>query len=141
MARQPGRTVYTIGHSSYPQGRFLDMLGRWLENERRAGVEFDGAVIVDIRSRPGSRRFPQYDSERMSRWIKEKTGGRVQYKHEPRLGGLRDRAAFTRFPIHTIEVSGASRSGRLPTMRNATLIGRLRWLPWWSWRPRRSSWR
>ena len=46
--------VYTIGHSSHPFERFLELL-------RRHGIE----AVADVRSTPASRRHPQYNRERL----------------------------------------------------------------------------
>ena len=47
--------VLTIGHSTHPYERFLDLL-------RRAGV----TAIADVRSSPYSRQFTQYNKETLS---------------------------------------------------------------------------
>lgn len=55
----PGKTalstlVYTIGHSNHPIGRFLNLL-------HGADIE----VVLDVRSIPQSRRFPQFGRRRL----------------------------------------------------------------------------
>jgi uncharacterized protein (DUF488 family) len=47
--------VKTIGHSNHPIERFIDLL-------KAGGVE----LLVDVRSRPYSRRFPQFGKERLT---------------------------------------------------------------------------
>jgi uncharacterized protein (DUF488 family) len=47
-------TFYTIGHSNHPIGRFLDLL-------RDAGIK----AVLDVRSVPHSRRFPQFGRDRL----------------------------------------------------------------------------
>lgn len=47
--------IKTIGHSNHPIGRFVDLL-------KAGGVE----VVVDVRSTPYSRRFPQFGRERLA---------------------------------------------------------------------------
>jgi uncharacterized protein (DUF488 family) len=47
-------TIYTIGHSNHPIDRFLDLL-------RGAGIE----AVLDVRSIPQSRRFPQFGRPRL----------------------------------------------------------------------------
>lgn len=49
-----GDTIYTIGHSTHSTGEFLAML-----------KSFDIALLVDIRRFPGSRKFPQFDQDRL----------------------------------------------------------------------------
>lgn len=47
-------TIKTIGHSNHPIERFVDLL-------KAGGVE----AVVDVRSMPYSRRFPQFGRERL----------------------------------------------------------------------------
>ncbi len=47
--------IKTIGHSNYPIERFVDLL-------KAGGVQ----VLVDVRSTPYSRRFPQFGRERLA---------------------------------------------------------------------------
>ena len=68
-------TVWTVGHST------------------RSGEEFgqilhvhEIQVLVDVRSFPGSRRYPQFNREALSESL-AKLG--IEYKHAPRLGGRR----------------------------------------------------
>jgi uncharacterized protein (DUF488 family) len=46
------REIYTVGHSTHPAERFVDLV-------RRHGVE----VVCDVRRYPGSRRNPQFNTE------------------------------------------------------------------------------
>jgi uncharacterized protein (DUF488 family) len=74
------KPIKTIGHSNHPIERFIDLL-------KAGGVE----RLVDVRSMPWSRRFPQFGRERLSRtlaeagiayaWEGEALGGK------PRMGG------------------------------------------------------
>ena len=48
--------IKTIGHSNHPIERFVDLL-------KKAGVE----LLVDVRSMPYSRRFPQFGRERLAK--------------------------------------------------------------------------
>jgi uncharacterized protein (DUF488 family) len=48
--------IKTIGHSNHPIEHFVDLL-------KRGGVE----LLVDVRSVPYSRRFPQFSRERLAR--------------------------------------------------------------------------
>lgn len=71
----PYRTVYTIGHSTHDIEFFIAML-------RPLGIE----VLADIRSFPGSRKFPQYNKQALAASLKE---AGIQYMHFPDLGGKR----------------------------------------------------
>lgn len=68
-------TIYTIGHSTRSLAEFLDML-----------YSFDIKILADIRSLPGSRKFPQFDKENLKISLEE-TG--IQYIHLSDLGGRR----------------------------------------------------
>jgi uncharacterized protein (DUF488 family) len=64
----------TIGHSNHPIERFVDLL-------KAGGV----ALLVDVRSMPYSRRFPQFGKERLARSLAE---AGIGYTHEgAALGG------------------------------------------------------
>ena len=66
--------VRTIGHSNHPIERFVDLL-------RAGGVE----VLVDVRSTPWSRRFPQFGKEGLAKTLAE---AGIAYVHEgAALGG------------------------------------------------------
>ena len=52
--------IKTIGHSNHPIERFVDLL-------ERGGV----SLLVDVRSTPYSRRFPQFGRERLKRSLAE----------------------------------------------------------------------
>lgn len=73
---KPNRTpiIRTIGHSNHPIDRFVDLL-------RAAGVE----RVVDVRSTPWSRRFPQFGKEPLAKSLSE---AGIAYGHEgAALGG------------------------------------------------------
>jgi uncharacterized protein (DUF488 family) len=83
-------TIFTIGHSNHPIERFVALL-------RDAGVR----LLADVRSTPYSRRFPQFNRERL--WDSLKAAG-IDYRHvgdalggKPR-GGARDYVAMARAP-------------------------------------------
>lgn len=65
--------IKTIGHSNHAIERFIDLL-------KAGGVE----AVVDVRSMPYSRRFPQFGRERLAQSLS--TAG-ILYRHEPALGG------------------------------------------------------
>jgi len=75
MNEQGTYTIYTIGHSTHSLAKFLDML-----------QSFGIKILADIRSLPGSRKFPQFDKENLKISLEE-TG--IQYIHLADLGGRR----------------------------------------------------
>ncbi|CAN5322676.1 DUF488 domain-containing protein [soil metagenome] len=68
-------TIYTIGHSTHSIAEFLNML-----------LSFEIKILVDIRSLPGSRKFPQFNKEDLKNSLEE-IG--IQYIHLAELGGRR----------------------------------------------------
>lgn len=68
-------TIYTIGHSTHSLDEFLEML-----------KSFQIETIADIRSLPGSRRFPQFNKEELE--ISLLKNG-IEYLHFVDLGGRR----------------------------------------------------
>ena len=73
MDNQP--KLWTIGHSTQPIDEFIDAL-------KSFGIE----TVVDVRSFPGSRRYPQYNKEKLRGAL---AGEGIQYLHFPKLGGRR----------------------------------------------------
>lgn len=69
------KTIWTIGHSTRPFEEFVEMLH-----------SFDIARVVDVRSYPGSRKFPQYNKETLIDTLPENN---IQYTHLRELGGRR----------------------------------------------------
>jgi uncharacterized protein (DUF488 family) len=67
--------LWTIGHST----RSADEFGKILR-------EHDIKRLVDVRSFPGSRRYPQFNKTALSDFLR--TLG-ISYEHAPRLGGRR----------------------------------------------------
>jgi len=68
------QAIKTIGHSNHPIERFVDLL-------KTAGV----ALLVDVRSMPYSRRFPQFGKERLAESL---AAAGIGYVHEgAALGG------------------------------------------------------
>ncbi|MBV9269247.1 MAG: DUF488 domain-containing protein [Acidobacteriaceae bacterium] len=72
MTRGP---IYTIGHSTRPAERFLEILGT-----------FGITTLADIRTVPRSRRNPQYDQSALRGLLEER---HISYLHMKGLGGLR----------------------------------------------------
>ena len=66
--------IKTIGHSNHPIERFVDLL-------KAGGVE----AVVDVRSMPYSRRFPQFGRERLAQSL---SAADILYRYEgAALGG------------------------------------------------------
>lgn len=72
---QPHKVIYTIGHSTHPVDVLIEML-----------ASFDIKVLADIRSYPGSKRFPHYNKEALRKSVAE---AGIEYIHYPDLGGKR----------------------------------------------------
>lgn len=68
-------TIWTIGHSTRELNDFLQLLR-----------SYDIANLVDVRSYPGSRRYPHFNKVELSR-VLPKSG--VDYYHFGKLGGRR----------------------------------------------------
>jgi uncharacterized protein (DUF488 family) len=68
-------TIFTIGHSTHSQEEFISML-------KASGIE----VLADIRSFPGSRRYPHFNKEAMEVWLPLQD---IRYIHFKDLGGRR----------------------------------------------------
>jgi len=68
-------TVFTVGHSTRSGEEFVRIL-------KAHGVE----VLVDVRTFPGSRRYPQFNRAELSESLAQ---AGIEYRHEPRLGGRR----------------------------------------------------
>jgi uncharacterized protein (DUF488 family) len=68
-------TLWTIGHSTR---EFEEMVGLLAENK----IE----LLVDVRSFPGSRKFPQFNTESLKQTLPEHG---VEYLHLKELGGRR----------------------------------------------------
>jgi uncharacterized protein (DUF488 family) len=67
--------IWTIGHSTRDIDRFVSLL-----NEN--GIK----LLVDVRSLPGSRRYPQFNKEALAKSLCEYG---IRYEHFPELGGRR----------------------------------------------------
>lgn len=75
MNSESKHIIYTIGHSTHSLEEFLAML-----------QSFGIRLLIDIRSLPGSRKFPQFDKENLQIALPENG---IQYAHFPGLGGRR----------------------------------------------------
>ncbi len=75
MNKIEAQTIYTIGHSTRSLTEFLNMLR-----------SFDIKILADIRSLPGSRKFPQFNKENLQLYMEE---AGIEYMHLADLGGRR----------------------------------------------------
>ena len=67
--------IWTIGHSTRNIDAFISLLE---EN----GIK----LLADVRSLPGSKRYPQFNKETLEESLKERG---IRYEHFPELGGRR----------------------------------------------------
>jgi uncharacterized protein (DUF488 family) len=67
--------IWTVGHSTRSAEEFGEIL-------KAQDIE----VLVDVRTYPGSRRYPQFNRETLAQQLKSLG---IDYRHEPRLGGRR----------------------------------------------------
>jgi uncharacterized protein (DUF488 family) len=67
--------IWTIGHSTRPIDIFVSLLE---EN----GIK----LVADVRSLPGSKRYPQFNREMLAKSLTEHG---IDYEHFPELGGRR----------------------------------------------------
>ena len=69
------KLIYTIGHSTRTLQEFIGLL-----------QTFSIEMLADVRSYPGSRRYPHFNKENL---LKELPGKGILYLHMPSLGGRR----------------------------------------------------
>ena len=67
--------IYTIGHSTHPIADFIAILN-----------SFEIKVLADIRSMPGSNKYPQFNQHALDESLKQ---AGIRYVHFPDLGGRR----------------------------------------------------
>ncbi|HVF22043.1 MAG TPA: DUF488 domain-containing protein [Pyrinomonadaceae bacterium] len=67
--------IWTVGHSTRSAEEFTQIL-------RAHGVE----VLVDVRSFPSSRRYPQFNKDELAESLNKI---QIEYEHDRRLGGRR----------------------------------------------------
>ena len=72
---QNDQRIWTVGHSTLTMEQFLAILS-----------SFEIRLLVDVRSFPGSRRYPQFNRENLQSSL---TTAGVEYLHMPELGGRR----------------------------------------------------
>jgi uncharacterized protein (DUF488 family) len=75
MSLPGGKLIWTIGHSTRTLETFLAMLH-----------SFEIDMVADIRSFPGSRRYPQFNKEALELSLPE---NHIEYLHIKDLGGRR----------------------------------------------------
>ena len=68
-----GKIIYTIGHSTRTEEEFIAIL-------RSFKVE----LVADIRSYPGSKRYPHFNKENLQQSLSAQN---IIYEHYPELGG------------------------------------------------------
>lgn len=68
-------SIWTIGHSTFSIDELVDRL-----------KSFEIKVLADVRSFPGSRRYPQFNRERLAQSL---TANGIEYLHFRELGGRR----------------------------------------------------
>ncbi|MBA2760902.1 MAG: DUF488 domain-containing protein, partial [Segetibacter sp.] len=67
--------IYTIGHSTRDINTFIELL-----------QAFKIALLADVRSYPGSRKYPHFNKENLQSKLKDSG---INYEHFPALGGRR----------------------------------------------------
>lgn len=70
--------IFTVGHSTHTKEEFLSLLNN-------AQIE----MLVDVRAFPGSKKFPQFHKDEMSKWLPE---AGIEYLHIKELGGRRNKS-------------------------------------------------
>lgn len=68
-------SYYTIGHSNHSLEEFINILKK---------VNID--LVIDVRSLPGSKKYPQYNKENLCKTLEL---NQINYRHIPKLGGFR----------------------------------------------------
>lgn len=68
-------SLWTIGHSTRPIEHFLEAL-----------KSFQIGALVDVRTYPGSRRYPQFNQTNLGASLAQVE---IEYRHFPELGGRR----------------------------------------------------
>src|SRR2546421_12042324 len=82
--------IWTIGHSTRDLAEFIELL-------RKNNIE----LVADVRSYPGSRKFPHFNRESLERSLPEHS---IEYVHIKQLGGRRRARADS---MHTVWRSAA----------------------------------
>ena len=69
------KIIYTIGHSTRSEDEFIAIL-----------QSFKIELLADIRSYPGSKRYPHFNKENLQQSLQQH---KIHYHHFPELGGRR----------------------------------------------------
>ncbi len=69
------KIIYTIGHSTRSSDEFIHLL-----------LSFNIKLLADIRSYPGSKRYPHFNKETLQQTL---PAHQINYQHLPGLGGRR----------------------------------------------------
>ncbi len=69
------KIIWTIGHSTHPIEEFIEIL-------QTNGIK----TVADVRSLPGSRKYPRFNKENLEKSLPENG---IKYIHLPKLGGRR----------------------------------------------------
>lgn len=67
--------IWTVGHSTRPIEELIEALR-----------SFEIKVVIDVRSFPGSRRYPHFNKEQLKTSL---AAAGIEYQHFPELGGRR----------------------------------------------------
>jgi uncharacterized protein (DUF488 family) len=67
--------IWTVGHSTRPREELIEALR-----------SFEIKVLADVRSFPGSRRYPHFNKEQLKASLAARE---IEYQHFPELGGRR----------------------------------------------------
>lgn len=78
MISSKQHVIFTIGHSTRTQEEFIQLL-----------KIFEIKLLADIRSYPGSKRFPHFNKDALQKALPENS---ISYQHFPALGGRRKAA-------------------------------------------------
>jgi len=76
------KTIWTIGHSTHPIDKFINIL-----------QSFPIELIADVRRFPGSKRLPQFNKEMLSASLADNN---IRYMHLVELGGRRNPSPHSR---------------------------------------------
>ncbi|HKO60810.1 MAG TPA: DUF488 domain-containing protein [Pyrinomonadaceae bacterium] len=72
---EQGLTIWTVGHSTRSIEEFTQIL-----------ISHQIKALVDVRTFPGSRRYPHFNKAELASSLEE---AGIQYVHQPKLGGRR----------------------------------------------------
>lgn len=75
MSTEQKTTIYTIGHSTRPLEQFIQLLD-----------SFHIKFVADIRSYPGSKRYPHFNKKALQKSLEDH---QIMYQHFSELGGRR----------------------------------------------------